>query len=387
MPWRVLLVSDRLGDLVASTLMNDLNPASQIQDTTWIRPGRVAWSWWSDHDSPRDFVKQARFIDLAAEMGWEYYLVDANWTLMDRGDVRQLIQYAEKKNVGILLWYNSGGEHNTVTEKPRGCMKLRDVRRFEFDMLRKWGVKGVKVDFFQSDKQDIMRQYRDILRDAADYQLLVNFHGCTTPRGWSRTWPNLVSVEAVKGEECYSFDEKYPQTAPQYNAIIPFTRCVIGPTDLTPCAFSDNVYPHLTTSAHELALSVVIECGLVHFADSVESYRSLPHAPREFLRKVPAAWEDTRLLDGYPGRFAVIARRSGDQWFVGAINGQGNPVEIKLDAGFLSAGKYRGQLITDSQDVRSFDVREFEATGDDIISLWMQPFGGAALHFVPVADD
>ena len=385
MPWRVFLISDRLGDLVESTLVNDLNPPNRIEDISWIQPGRVAWSWWSDHDSPRDFDKQARFIDLAAEMGWEYYLVDANWTLMDGGDVRQLTEYAKKKNVGILLWYNSGGEHNTVTEKPRGCMKLRDVRRFEFEMLKRWGVKGVKVDFFQSDKQNIMQQYLDILQDAADFQMLVNFHGCTAPRGWSRTWPNLVSTEAVKGEECYSFDGKYPQIAPKYNSIIPFTRCVVGPTDLTPCAFSDNVYPHLTTSAHELALSVVMECGLVHFADSVESYRALPEAPRQFLSRVPAAWDDTRWLDGYPGKFAAIARRSGDQWFLGAINGQEKPLDVKLTADFLSAGKYQVQLIGDGKDARSFGERQFEITADDSIRLSMRPFGGAAIHFSPAA--
>ena len=191
----------------------------------------------------------------------------------------------------------------------------------------------------------------------------------------------------MKGEECYSFDKKYPQIAPQYNAIIPFTRCIIGPTDLTPCAFSDNVYPHLTTSAHELALSVVVECGLVHFADSVESYRSLPNAPREFLRKVPVVWDDTRLLDGYPGRFAVIARRAGDQWFVGAINGHCQSLEIKLDAEFLSAGSYRVQLIGDGKDARSFGVRTFELAADDAIRLSMRPFGGAAMHFTPVVGD
>jgi hypothetical protein len=216
--------------------------------------------------------------------------------------------------------------------------------------------------------------------------MLVNFHGCTAPRGWSRTWPNLVSIEAVKGEECYSFDREYPQIAPQYNTIIPFTRCVVGPTDLTPCAFSDNVYPHLTTHAHELALAVVMECGLVHFADSVESYRALPEAPRQFLRRLPASWDDTRLLDGYPGRFAVIARRSGKQWYVGAINGQDQPRKIRLDADFLGAGTFRVQLIGDGEDPRTFGQRQFEMTADDAIPLSMRPFGGATIHFTPATD-
>ncbi len=383
LPWRVFLVSDRLGDLVESTLVNDLNPASRIVDTSWIRPGRVAWSWWSDHDSPRDFDKQARFIDLAADMGWEYYLVDANWTLMDGGDVRQLIDYGKQKNVDVLLWYNSGGEHNSVTEKPRGCMKNRDVRRFEFEMLQRWGVKGVKVDFFQSDKQDTIQQYLEILQDAADFQLLINFHGCTVPRGWSRTWPNLISMEAVKGEECYSFDRKYPEIAPRYNTIIPYTRGIVGPTDLTPCAFSDSVYPHLTTAAHELALSVVMECGLVHFADSVEAYRGLPEAPQQFLRDVPAAWDETRWLTGYPGRFVAIARRQGEGWFLGAINGREQPLEMTLATDFLPAGRYQVQLIGDGKDARSFGQREFEVSRGDSIRISTRPFGGAVIRCTP----
>ncbi|MCB1126159.1 MAG: glycoside hydrolase family 97 N-terminal domain-containing protein, partial [Verrucomicrobiae bacterium] len=165
-PWRVILLGDTPEDIVESTLVNDLSEPSRVADTSWIKPGRVAWSWWSDQPSPRDGAKQKQFVDLAAEMGWEYILVDANWTIMDNGNIHDVIRHAKEKGVGVLLWYNSGGPHNEVTEKPRGTMANRATRRFEFDLLKQWGVKGVKVDFFQSDKQNVIQLYQDILQDA-----------------------------------------------------------------------------------------------------------------------------------------------------------------------------------------------------------------------------
>ncbi|MHC4585278.1 MAG: glycoside hydrolase family 97 N-terminal domain-containing protein, partial [Planctomycetota bacterium] len=186
-PWRVIILGDSLAPIVESTLVSNLNPPSIIKDTSWVKPGRASWSWLFDHDSPQDHDKLHQWIDLAAKMGWEYSLIDANWTIMKNGTIHDLIAYTKAKGVGLLLWYNSGGPHNIVTEKPRGTMFLKDVRRFEFAMLKNWGIKGVKVDFFQSDKQNVIQLYHDILKDAADYQIMVNFHGCTLPRGWSRT--------------------------------------------------------------------------------------------------------------------------------------------------------------------------------------------------------
>jgi len=313
-PWRVIILGDSLAPIVESTLVSNLNPPSIIKDTSWIKPGRASWSWLFDHESPQDHDKLRLWIDLAADMGWEYSLIDANWTIMKNGTIHDLIAYANRKGVGLLLWYNSGGPHNIVTEKPRGTMFLKEVRRFEFAMLKKWGIKGVKVDFFQSDKQNIIQLYHDILKDAADYQIMVNFHGCTLPRGWSRTYPHLMTMEAMRGEECYSFDKLYPKMALTLNTIIPFTRNVVGPMDYTPVMFWDNVYPHLTTYAHELALAVVYESGWMHFADGTKAYLELPEAPRQFLKDVPAAWDDTKFIEGYPGKYIFIARRKGNQW-------------------------------------------------------------------------
>jgi hypothetical protein len=381
-PWRVVMVADSPAGIVESTLVTDLNPPCALDDTDWIRPGRVSWSWWSDHDSPRDYDKLRDFVDLAAEMGWEYSLVDANWTLMDKGDVRQLARYAKDKGVGLLLWYNSGGPHNIVTEKPRGCLCDGQVRRFEFDLLNQWGVKGVKVDFFHSDKQDMMQLYLDILRDAADHKLMINFHGCTLPRGWSRTYPNLMSMEAVRGAECYTFASEYPEKAPWHNTILPFTRNVVGPMDYTPVTFTNGGYARRTTAAHELALAVVYESGWLHFADRTSAYRGLPSAPRQFLQSIPVTWDDVRYLDGYPGRYAVLARRKGSDWYIAGINGQEEPCDVSLDLSFLPTGETTATLIEDGPDDRLAD-RQVSVAPQKSLKITMRPRGGFALVPVP----
>lgn len=197
-PWRFIAIGESLSEIAETTLPTDLSAPSKIEDTSWIKPGRATWSWWSANDSPQDYKRMLPFVDFAASLGWEYFLVDANWNRMQNGTMEELAAYAKTKNVGLFLWYNSGGKHNVVTEEPRNLMDNSEARRAEFERISKLGIKGIKVDFFQSDKQDIIRQYTDILKDAADFKLLVNFHGCTMPKGWRRTWPNLLSMEAVR---------------------------------------------------------------------------------------------------------------------------------------------------------------------------------------------
>ncbi len=383
-PWRVILFGESLASIVQSTIVTDLSPDCTLDDVSWILPGRVSWSWWSEQDSPKNFKRLKDFIDLAAEMDWEYSLIDANWDEMGGPKIRQLVSYGTQKNVGILLWYNSGGAHNIVTEKPRDRMHERSIRRREFEYLQKLGVKGVKVDFFQSDKQDRIRQYIGILEDAADYQLLVNFHGCTLPRGWSRTYPNLMSMEAVRGAECYIFDEKYPASAPWHNTILPFTRNVVGPMDYTPVTFSDNAYPHLTSYAHELALSVVFQSGWQHMADKAESYQALPAAPKQFLKNVPVVWEKTRFVDGYPGKYAVLARRHGETWYIAGINGEKSGQEIELDLAFLGDARYRGVVIADGDDAGRFSTADITITPAEKVPVTMGPFGGFVMRLVRI---
>ncbi len=382
-PWRVIMTGT-LSTIVESTLITDLSRPTEMKDLSWIKPGRVSWSWWSDQDSPQNCASLKTFVDLASEMGWEYTLVDANWTIMKNGTIHDLMEYAAEKKVGVLLWYNSGGPHNRVTEMPRGMFDMPGVRRFELERLKRWGVKGVKVDFFQSDKQNILSLYQEILADAADFQIMVNFHGCTSPRGWSRTWPHLMSMEAVRGEECYIFDPTYPDRAPSYNTVLVFTRNVIGPMDYTPVGFSNNRYPHKTSVAHELALSVVFESAWLHFTDSVQSYRSQPDFVKEFLRAVPVSWEDTRLLEGLPGSHAILARRKGERWFVAGINGLAEPRTVVLDLSVLGTGPWKLDLIADGDKPGSFSHSEPKtlAAGEKR-SVTLGAFGGFVARLSP----
>jgi hypothetical protein len=382
-PWRVIVLGSSLAPIVESTLVESLNPPCAVADTIWIKPGRASWSWLFDPPSPQDCTKLKAFVDLAADMGCEYTLVDANWDIMKNGTVHDVIAYARSKGVGVWLWYNSGGPHNVVTERPRGLIDQRKVRRFEFARLAKWGVKRVKIDFFQSDKQNVMRLYHEILRDAADFRIMVNFHGCTLPRGWSRTYPHLMSMEAVKGEENYLFEPRFPALAPRHNATLPFTRNAVGPMDYTPTMFQDNVHHLVTTPGHEIALPVVFESGLLHFAGGPDEYRRLPAAARDFLRKVPVVWDETKLLDGYPGTHAVVARRSGQFWYLGGIEGKGQARQLDLKLQFLGSGRFRATLIGDGPEPKTLESRTQDVRSQDSLQVSLRPAGGFAAVIAP----
>ncbi len=332
LPWRVFVIGDEAADIVETDLIRHLSdPPDDNADLEWIRPGRVSWSWWSDHASPRDEGELRRFIELAGDFGWEYSLVDANWNELPDGTIEELVAFATERDVELLLWYNSGGPNNPVTEAPRDLMFDQEVRRAEMARIAELGIAGIKVDFFHSDKPESIERYHSILQDAMDHELLVVFHGSTVPRGWSRTYPNLMTMEAVRGAEFYTFSSDYAETAPQQNATLPFTRNVVGSMDYTPVIVGDGDSPgRLTTTGHELALAVVFESALQHFVDTPEHYRALPQEAQNFLADVPVAWDDTVLLDGVPGVFVVMARRSGDAWWVGAINGTDEPRTVTL---------------------------------------------------------
>jgi alpha-glucosidase len=326
-PWRVAVIGS-LGTIVASDLVDDLAPPARAGDWSWVRPGRVAWSWWADSGSPSSLTRQQQYVDFAARMGWEYVLVDDGW---DPSWIPALTAYARERGVGVLLW------------SPWDALATPAQRDALLSQWRDWGVAGVKLDFMQSDSQARMRWYRDVAEAAAARHLVVDFHGATAPRGLSRTWPNVLTQEAVLGAEAYkSATALQPSAA--HNATLPFTRNAIGPMDYTPVTFST---PRRRTSlAHELALSVVFASGLQHFADTPEAYAAQPIAER-WLREVPVAWDETRLLGGHPGRSATITRRAGERWYVGAIRaGAGGTAKLALD--FLPPGSYVAETIEDA---------------------------------------
>lgn len=376
MPWRTIILGPTLATVFESQMVNHLSDPTVEGDFSWVKPGRASWSWLSQNDSPKNYQALKSFVDLAAEMNWEYSLVDANWDLMTGGNIEQLVQYANSKGVGILMWYNSGGPQNVVTERPRDIMFDPQLRKAEFKKLQQWGVKGVKIDFWHSDKQNMIALYHEVMKDAADHQIMVNFHGCTIPRGWSRTYPNLVALESAKGEECYLFEASYPEAAPIQNTILPFTRNVIGPMDYTPVGFSDLKYPHITTNAHELALSLVFNSGIVHFADNVKTYRAQPDYIKEFLRTVPVVFDETHLISGEPEKFIVIASRSGKDWYVAGINGEKTVKEVTVELPFISSGDYNLTLITDGETARSLAHEQKPFKAGETIVVKMLETGG-----------
>jgi hypothetical protein len=386
-PWRVVMVGDRLASIVESTLVTDLAPPSAVQDTGWIRPGRASWSWWSDGGSPRVFSKVVPFIDLAADMGWEYSLVDSGWSRMEGGSWQELVGLAHKRGVGLMFWYHSGVPHANTAG--RNTMLIPEQRKQEMRRIAAAGVTGIKVDFFDSDKQQVIKHYLGMLEDAAQSHLLVNFHGSTLPRGWDRTYPNLMSMEGVRGAEGYGSDTAFGEKGPAHNTVLAFTRNVVGPMDYTPVAFSNKKVAHRTTYAHELALSVVFESGIQHFPDKVESYRGLPGDVQTFLRFVPVAWDDTRFIDGEPGKLVVLARRKGSAWYVAGINGekQEKLVSVKLD--FMaegpsgSSGPYHAQVISDGTSDTTFSTGHSLQKGGQPLSITLRPFGGFVARLMP----
>jgi alpha-glucosidase len=388
-PWRVIIVGKSLGSVIESNLVYDLATPSRIADTRWIKPGRSSWSWWGDHASSKNFTSLKKFIDLSREMGWEYSLVDANWDIMEGGGtIEDLTKYAKKNNILLTLWYNSAGIHNTVTERPREIMSDPEKRKKEFKKLNQWGVKAVKIDFFGSDKQQIIKLYLDILKDAAAAKIMVIFHGCTLPRGWSRTYPNLISMEAVKGAEQYGWDSAFANHAPIGNIILVCTRNVVGPMDYTPVTFSDyKNQPHKTSNAYELAETILFESGMLHFADRAEDYQKSDDKVKLFMKAVPSTWDDTRFIDGYPGKLMILARRKGREWFIGAANGEAIEKNVRVNLFFLPKGTYTILLMKDGGNPREIKSSEFEYSGQHEPVITTLPKGGFTMWIRPKSSN
>lgn len=384
MPWRVVFIGENVGDIVESNLVSHVSDASQIEDTSWIVPGRASWAWWSGYlNNTNDSSEKLRhFIDFAKTMKWEYSMVDAGWESREGLDIPELAKYAEFQGVKLLLWYNSGGPINRVDAGPRDLMFDPEIRKKEMERISKLGVKGIKIDFFGSDKQDYIKLYHDILVDGAKYKLMINFHGCTLPRGWSRTYPNLIAMESVKGSEGYIYHSDFEEKAPVHNVVLAYTRNVVGPMDYTPTAFSYQQFPHKTTFGHELALSVVFESGIQHFPDTPESYLKQPKEVLQFLSDVPSTWETTKFLSGYPGNEIVIARKNNNKWFVGAINADDSSKEIEIDFSFLRAGTFEAEIINDGENKSEFLVKKLEITKKSKEKLSIKPFGGFVITII-----
>lgn len=364
-PWRAIIVGKELNTVFRTQMVSHLNPPSVIGDDSWVLPGRASWSWWYAGGTTRDYKTQIKHVDFNHAMGWEYVLIDAGWQRMDNGGTMEdVVKYAGEKGVGVWLWYHSGAGREMDSIPTHRLMSDPVLRRAEMERISRLGVRGIKVDFFDTDKQRIVQLYPAILKDAAEFYLLVDLHGATLPRGFERTYPNLMTTEAIRGAETLGRQERCDRAA-EHNATVPFTRNVVGSMDYTPVTFSNKIRQGVpairqTTVAHQLALAVVFESGFQCYADRIEAYEELPRMPKLFLKDVPAVWDESQLLAGYPSDFAVVARRKGKVWYVGGINGKNEERELEFSLP-EACKELSSTWITDGKDKDSF--------GNEVISV------------------
>jgi len=374
-PWRIIAISDHLGGLVESTIETDLADPAKYNVSSWFEPGIASWSWVILKDDSTVYNVQREYIDFASSMHWRYCLIDALWdTQIGYAKIKELADYAKTKNVKILLWYNSAGDWNTAPQTPRGKLLTRKSRLSEFQKLKDMGIAGIKVDFFGGDGQSMIKYYIDILKDAAKFNLEVNFHGCTFPRGWYKTYPNLVSMEAVRGEEYVTFSQYFADNQPWHCAMLPFARNLFDPMDFTPVNFSGipNI-KRITTGGFEIALSVIFTSGIQHIAETPYGMAAQKKFVQEYMRTLPVKWDDVKFIDGYPGKYVVLARRAGNKWFIAGINGEKTLRKITFNVPFVGKST-RGVIISDSENSKNFIERNVNLSVP--VNITMKPYGG-----------
>lgn len=381
-PWRIITIGNSLKPVVESRLATDLADPVRLQDISFVKPGKASWSWALLKDGSVIYDVQKRFVDLAADMKWEYCLIDVNWdTQIGYDKIKELAEYARTKQVGLILWYNSSGDWNTTTYHPKSKLLTHEDRVQEFSRLREMGIKGIKVDFFGGDGQSMMAYYQDIFEDAAEFGLLVNCHGATIPRGWHRTYPNLLTMEAVRGFEFVTFEQINADLEANHSCVLPFTRNVFDTMDFTPVCFSEVPgIKRVTTNGFELALSVIFWSGIQHFVETPDGMAAVPAYVRDFLRELPSQWDDSRFVEGFPGKLVVIARRFEETWYVAGINGEGIEKHLNLELPFL-ANVRTGRLISDGADNRSFNMQMISFTPGKPLDVKLKGNGGFVITF------
>ena len=384
--WKTITLGKSLKPIVESTVATDvvkpLVSSSKIFDS-----GRASWSWIVWQDASCNYNDQITYIDLAASLKCEFILIDALWDVnIGKEKMAELVNYAKSKNVSVLLWYNSNGQWNTAPQTPKDRMDTHEARLKEMQWLQQIGVKGLKIDFFGGDKQATMQLYQDILTDAAAFGLSINFHGTTLPRGWERMYPNFMTSEAVLASENLvfqqSFSDRYASTA----TIYPFTRNAVASMDFGPVFLNkrlnrdpDKGTIRRTTDAFEMATSVVFFSAVQHWGLTPENLKEKPAYLFDFLKKVPTVWDETLLIDGYPGKYCVIARRKGEKWYIAAINGEKKEKEITVNLPMLKGKKT--SIIQDGEGAESkFDNKKFD--NDTSYNLKLSANGGTVI-FMP----
>lgn len=382
-PWRTITVGDNLRPIVETTIAFDV-VEPLYEPSKEYAFGRSTWSWLLWQDGSINFEDQKKYIDLSAAMGYELALIDNWWdTRIGREKMEELAQYAATKGVGISLWYNSNGFWSDAPQGPKNRMNTAVARKKEMAWLQRIGVKGIKVDFFGGDKQETMQLYEDILSDANDYGLAVIFHGCTLPRGWERMYPNFAGSEAVLASENLIFTQ-HANDQEAYNASLhPFIRNSVAAMDFGPVLLNkrhnrnnDGGSIRRTTEIFQLATAVLFQTPVQHFGITPNNLREYPSFVIDFMRNVPTLWDETRFIEGYPGKYIVLARRHGEQWYVAAINAEKEVKKIDVTLPML-AGKDILQY-ADKKD-RSPDLNRLSIRKDGAITLTIEPDGGVII--------
>lgn len=346
-PWRILVVSPYLKDIVENTWMTDLSK-EEIDVTRQYLPGRATWSWLVEGDASVNFDRQKQYIDLADSLGFEYTLIDACWdTAIGRDSIKELAAYAREKGVGLWLWYNCSDNH-AQGKTPAGRLQTRETREREMIWLKNIGVTGIKVNFSGYDDQKSFSLYEELLRDANTYELAVNFHGSVLPRGWERMFPNLLSAEAVMGMEYAMRNADFENKRASHIVMLAYTRNVVAPVDFTPLVLKNSwtnekgeLINRSTTMAFELSLPIVLCSGIQHYGLTPEVLGEYPSFVFDYLREVPAHWDEIRYIDGRPGEYIILARRLNSHWFVTAVNASNKPLEADLSLDFMKGKSVR----------------------------------------------
>lgn len=382
-PWRTITVGETLKPIVETTIPWDVVEPRFVTEHDY-KMGCGTWSWILWQDNSINYDDQVKYVDLAAAMDYEYVLID-NWWDKNIGHERmsQLIKYANSKNVDVFLWYSSSGYWNDIEQGPINLMDNSIARKREMKWLQKQGVKGIKVDFFGGDKQETMRLYEDILSDADDHGLMVIFHGCTIPRGWERMYPNYVGSEAVLASENIIFNQHFCDEEAFNACLHPFIRNAIGSmefggTFLNKRMNRDNNGGTIrrTTDVFQLATAVLFQNPVQNFALAPNNLTDAPQVCLDFLKQVPTTWDETRFIDGYPGKYVVLARRHADRWYVTAVNGGKEPLKLKLSLPML-AGETVSFYSDGKQQQPQMKSQKIKADGS--FQLIIQPQGGALL--------
>lgn len=344
-PWRTITVGDNLAPIVETTVAWDV-VEPKYEPKFDVKGGRSTWSWILWQDGSCNYDDQLKYIDLANQLGFEYVLIDAWWNKNIGYDrMEQLIKYAKSKDVDVFLWYNSGGYWNDIEQTPCGRMDNSIARKKEMEWMRDNGVKGIKVDFFGGDKQETMRLYEDILSDANKYGLMVIFHGCTLPRGWERMYPNYVGSEAVLASENLVFSQHFNNKEAANATLHPFIRNTVGSMEYGGCFMNNfmnkgnekGIY-RTTSDIFQLATTILYQNAVQNFALAPNNLTDAPELCLEYLETVPTEWNETRFVDGVPGKYVVLARRHGNDWYVAGINATSEPLKLNLNVDML-AGK------------------------------------------------